>query len=362
MKTVEELAALVHGEVRGDRSLGIRQAQPLHQAGPQDISFVANEKNLSRLRTTGAGAVVIGHDLLDRLDLDFLPPALLLVSDPQAAFLQIAQTLSTRRQSAATGVSHHAYVHPTACIGRNTNVHAGASVGENAVIGDDCDIHPGVVIGAGSTIGNNVVLYPNVVLYDGVVVGNGVIIHASAVIGADGFGYRLVEGRHSKIRHHGTVRIEDDVEIGACTTIDRAMVGATVIGQGTKLDNLVMIAHNCVIGRHNIFVSQVGLAGSVTTGEYVVCAGQVGVADHVRLGDHCVVGAKSGVHKDMPGHQRYLGAPAAPEDETMRGFMATRKLPELRKQVRRLEHEVAELTAKLNSLLSEQPLAARPAA
>ena len=177
------------------------------------------------------------------------------------------------------------------------------------------------------------------------IVGNRVILHAGAVIGADGFGYRTVNGRHERIPHFGTVRIEDDVEVGANTTIDRAMVDETVIGQGTKLDNLVMIGHNCEIGRHNLIVSQVGFAGSVTTGDYVVCAGQVGIADHVHLGSRWVLGAKAGVHKDVPDGERHVGVPAVPEVECMRVVMALQKLPEMRQQFRKLERQVAELAA-----------------
>jgi UDP-3-O-[3-hydroxymyristoyl] glucosamine N-acyltransferase len=170
------------------------------------------------------------------------------------------------------------------------------------------------------------------------------------VIGADGFGYRTIEGRHVRITHFGSVRIEDDVEVGAATTIDRAMVGETIIGAGTKLDNLVMIGHNCEIGRHNLFVSQVGLAGSVTTGDYVVCAGQTGVADHVHLGAGCVLGAKSGVHKDIPAGQRYIGAPATPESEARRIVMTQQKIPEMRKQLRALERQVQELAERVQQL------------
>jgi UDP-3-O-[3-hydroxymyristoyl] glucosamine N-acyltransferase len=191
-------------------------------------------------------------------------------------------------------------------------------------------------------------LHPNVVLYDGVILGHRVTVHSSSVIGADGFGYQLVEGRHQRIPHFGTVRIEDDVEIGACTTIDRAMVGETLIGAGTKLDNLVMIAHNCEIGRHNLFVSQVGLAGSVTTGEYVVCAGKVGILGHVHLGDAAVFGGGAGVHKDMPGGQSYLGIPAEPKVDAIRIMMIQRKLPELRQRIIQLEEQMAIITDRIN--------------
>jgi UDP-3-O-[3-hydroxymyristoyl] glucosamine N-acyltransferase len=223
-------------------------------------------------------------------------------------------------------------------------------VGDRTVIGRDCDIYPGAVIGDGCRLGDLVSIHPNAVLYADVVVGNRVAIHAGAIIGADGFGYRLVEGCHKKLPHFGTVRIEDDVEVGASTTIDRGMIGATVVGEGTKLDNLVMIAHNCELGKHNLFVSQSGLAGSVTTGNHVVCAGQVGVADHVHLGEGCVIGPKSGVHKDIPAGERCIGSPAAPESEARRTLMAQKYVPETRKQVRELTSRIAELEHRLDDL------------
>ncbi len=184
---------------------------------------------------------------------------------------------------------------------------------EDVVIGEHCDIHPGVSIGPGCRIGDHTILYPNVVLYHDVQIGQRVILHAGAVIGTDGFGYQLAEGKHQKLHHYGHVRIEDDAEIGANTTIDRALVGETIIGQGTKIDNLVMIAHNCELGQHNVLASQVGFAGSVTTGDYVVCAGQVGIADHVHLGTGSVLAAQAGVHKSLAGGKVYFGGARQPD-------------------------------------------------
>jgi UDP-3-O-[3-hydroxymyristoyl] glucosamine N-acyltransferase len=263
------------------------------------------------------------------------------------AFIDTLQLTRPQRARAKIGVSPLAVIAASAVIGPDCNIHPGAYIGEDAVIGAGCDIYPGVVISADCRLGDHCTVYPNAVLYPQIVVGNRVIIHASAVLGADGFGYRFQQGRYSKIPQLGNVEIHDDVEIGACTTIDRAMIGSTTIGEGTKLDNLVMIGHNCELGKHNAFASQVGFAGSVTTGDYVVCAGQVGIADHVHIGDKAVLGAKSGVHKDMEGGKTYLGAPATEEQDQFRILMALRKLPELRKQLRDLESQVADLTKRL---------------
>jgi UDP-3-O-[3-hydroxymyristoyl] glucosamine N-acyltransferase len=207
-----------------------------------------------------------------------------------------------------------------------------------------------------------VVLFPGVVLYADVTLGDRVVIHASSVIGADGFGYRFRNGRHEKLTHFGTVRVGNDVEIGACTTVDRAMIGETVIGEGSKLDNLVIIAHNCELGRHNIIVSQVGFAGSVTTGDYVVCAGQAGVADHVRLGQGSTIGAKTGVTSDVPAGETYLGIPGRPANEVKAAVIATRRVPALRKSVKQLEAQVALLTSQLESLVAADDTSSKSAA
>jgi UDP-3-O-[3-hydroxymyristoyl] glucosamine N-acyltransferase len=193
-------------------------------------------------------------------------------------------------------------------------------------------------------------VHPNAVLYRGVQIGNRVIVHATAVIGADGFGYRFSEGRFIHLPHTGTVILEDDVEIGAGATVDRAMIGATVVGTGTKVDNQVMIAHNCRIGRHNAFAAQVGFAGSATTGDYVICGGQVGIADHAHIGTGCAVGAMAGVSGTIPDGERYHGIPARPEKEALKAHLVMGKLPEMRVQLRELEKTVKTLQATVAAL------------
>ena len=255
----------------------------------------------------------------------------------------IAKELHPRRAPRNQGIERSAVVESSATIGDDTVVGHHAVIGHDVTIGIGCRIGHGVVIGDGCAIGDHVVIHSNAVLYSDVVLGNEVIIHANCVLGADGFGYRTVDGRHERLPHFGIVRIEDDVEIGAGTTIDRAKVGETIIGRGTRIDNQVMIGHNCHIGEHNLIVSQAGFAGSVTTGSYVVCAGQVGVADHVHLDDGTMVGAQAGVHRDLKGGQAWIGSPAGPFAETTRQLMALRRLPELRDTVKRLSKDVAQL-------------------
>ena len=197
-------------------------------------------------------------------------------------------------------------------------------------------------------------------LYQDVTLGDRVIIHSGAVIGADGFGYRFTEGRFVKIPQLGSVEIHADAEIGACTTIDRGAIGPTIVGAGTKLDNLVMIAHNCELGRHNVFASQVGLAGSCTTGDYVRLAGQVGIKDHVRLNSGCMVGAKGGVHRDIPEGEIWIGYPATPEAEQKRLVFSLKRVPEMRDRVRVMEKQIALLTKQLEELRLEAKNSASP--
>ncbi len=359
--TVSQLASRLKGEVIGDREHEIADAQGLKKAGPSDVTFVGDEANLRKLNQCHAGVVLINADHLPTAKqlMGLQEVTFVLVDDPQAAFIETMQLFRPQRPRPTFGVSQQAYVDPSAVIGENTNIYPGAYVAADAVIGRDCDIHPGAVIGAGCHVGNQTTVHAHAVLYQDITLGNRVIIHANAVLGADGFGYRFEQGRYTKIPQLGTVRIDDDVEIGACTTVDRGMIGATIIGEGTKLDNLVMIAHNCELGKHNALVSQVGLAGSVTTGDYVRLAGQVGIADHLHLGTSCTVAAKSGVHKDIPEGETQIGAPSGPIEEQFKIMMAMQKAPEMRKQIRSLEKQVADLTKQLSTLREQftEPIA-----
>ncbi len=343
------LAHSVQAEVWGDPERVVQSADSIDTAGPDEIAYIANEANLKKLDETSAGCLVVSQRLATDLEREPAERTYLIVEDAQAAFVQILPELHPPRPRPAIGVSPAARVAATARFGADTNVYPGAYVADDVVVGTNCDIFPGAYIGPGCQIGDHVTIHANAVLYCDVIIGNRVTIDACAVIGADGFGYRLVDGRHEPIPQVGTVRIEDDVEIGAATTVDRAMLGETSVGRGSKVDNLVTIAHNCRVGEHNILISQVGLAGSVTTGDYVVFAGQVGIADHVHIGTGAVFAAKAGVHKDMPGGQTYLGIPALPEAEARRVIAAQLKLPEIRKQVRELRAQAQQQAAQLDA-------------
>ncbi|MDA1230679.1 MAG: UDP-3-O-(3-hydroxymyristoyl)glucosamine N-acyltransferase, partial [Planctomycetota bacterium] len=334
------------GELIGDPTIIIDDIDVIERATAVQLSFVGDQKNLSRVRKSKTRLIIVPESIRSEL-IKYSDRSYILVANAETAFLCIAAILRPHRERSAIGISDKAIVDPTATIGANTNIHPLAAIGRDVVIGHSCEIQSGVVIGDGCHIGNNVTLFANTVLYHDVIIGDYVTIHACCIIGADGFGYRFINGGHQHIPHYGTVRICSDVEIGAGTTIDRAKVGETVIGSGTRIDNQVMIGHNCQIGRHNLLVSQVGLAGSVTTGDYVVVAGQAGIADHVHLGDRAIVGAQAGVHRDMPGGQTYLGNPAGPVAETSRQLMALRRLPEIRETVKKMSKDLEALQARL---------------
>jgi UDP-3-O-[3-hydroxymyristoyl] glucosamine N-acyltransferase len=351
--TVGELAELVGGEVIGDPQIVIHDARAIDKAGAQQISFIEDSKNFDRLQASIAAAVVIPQSTAELIVENEENPSFILVDNAQEKFLQIVEYFRPLLQPGNIEISEQSYVSPSAIVGSQTRIAPFAVVEDTVILGDNCDLHSGAYIGPGCRLGNNVTIHANVVIYPKTVIEDNVIIHASSVIGADGFGYRMANGRHEKLPHYGNVRIERDVEIGACTTIDRSMIDETIIGEGTKIDNLVMVAHNCELGKHNIMVGQVGLAGSVTSGDYVVCAGQAGVADHTHLGDQCVIASRSAVAKDVPAKATYLGTPAVEISEAKKSFMAARRLPEMRKTVRELEKQVAQLTTQIAELLNQ---------
>lgn len=333
--TVGELAEWVQGEVLGDPTQQIRAARPLSDAPKADeITVVLDDRYLAQFHASNAGAAVVDSTV------PLNGKTLIRVKDPLMAFVNIVQRFHVKPTPAMSGVHPSAIIHPSCVLAADVSIGANVVIGEGCTIGARTKLNNGVSIGHHCKLGDDVVLGPNVVLYDGCILGNRVSILANSVIGADGFGYRTIAGKHVKVPQIGHVEIADDVEIGACTTIDRATFGATRIGQGTKIDNLVMIAHNCQLGKHNLIVGQVGLAGSVVTGDYVIMAGQVGVADHCRIGDRSLLGAKAGVHKDVPNDQKMLGAPATPAADQMRIMSSLDKLPEIRKDIREIKKQM----------------------
>jgi UDP-3-O-[3-hydroxymyristoyl] glucosamine N-acyltransferase len=342
--TVEQLARLVRGRLSGDGTVSIRSARPVAEAGPGDITFIENVRYAKLLRGCPASAAIVGpHFDLERQHGDS-ELAVIEVEDPMTAFLAVRTHLAGEQKPRWRGISPQACVASSAQVGSNVAIYPFAYVGEDAVIGDGTTLHPGAVIGAGCKLGRDCTIHANAVLYDDVTLGNGVEVHAGTVLGGDGFGYRQSEGRHIKVPHTGRLEVADNVEIGSNCTIDRATFEATRIGEGTKIDNLVMIGHNNQIGRHNLLCGQVGIAGSCRTGDYVVMAGQAGIKDNTTIGHGVIVGAQAGVHRNVPDGQNVLGSPAIPVREQRRIFQMMARLPEMHGQIKKLAVEVEALT------------------
>jgi UDP-3-O-[3-hydroxymyristoyl] glucosamine N-acyltransferase len=333
--TLVALAERIRGTLVGDGAVAVTGAATLETAGPHDITLVDAPDKLHLLpRSTAAAAVVPrGSGPLDRPTIE--------VDDVHAAFAELILLHRPPRKAARIGTSPLASVDPSARVGDDVDVHPFATIGAEAVIGRGATIHSGARIGAGCRIGEETTIHPNAVLYDDTVVGNRAIVHSNAVLGSNGFGYRIADGGYRLSAQLGWVEVGDDVEIGAGTTIDRGTYGPTLIGRGTKIDNLVQIAHNCRIGGDNMICSQVGVAGSTSTGEWVVMAGQCGVRDHVHIGDRAILGARSGVSNDVPAKTTVLGEPAIELRERKLQLATISKLPEMRKAIKSLDERVA---------------------
>ncbi len=317
--SVGEIVDLVVGQFTGDRNRSINGVASLSQAKGDQLSFLSNRKYAADLAATKAGAVLVPKNLEGNDD------RFIRVDDPYFAFARIMTRWFSNRP-VPKGISPHAVVSSSAKLGQNVVLGHFAIVGDEVVIGNNVTIFQGVSIEAGSVIGDDCIIYPNVTIYDGTRIGRRCIIHSGVVIGSDGYGFALNQGKHHKIPQIGIVRIEDDVEIGAGTTIDRAALGETVIGEGTKIDNLVQIGHNVKVGKHCLLVSQVGIAGSTELGDYVAVAGQSGFSGHLKIGSRVQVAAKSAVLADVPDDTKVMGSPAVPFTEFARRHAALKKL------------------------------------
>jgi len=331
--TVGQLAALVKGRLEGDGSIPINSARPVDEAGPGDITFIESERYARLLKASPASAAIVGPHFKPgtRPEMPMIE-----VDDPITAFLAVRTHLVGVGKPRWVGIHKMAAVPESTVVGEGVAIHAFVAIGEDVEIGEGSTLRPGVVIGDRCKIGKDCVIHPNAVLYADVTLGDRVEIHSGTVLGGDGFKYHMVDGKHIKVPHTGKVEIGDDVEIGSNCTIDRATFEVTRIGEGTKVDNLVMIGHNNQIGKHNLLCGQVGIAGSCKTGDYVVMAGQAGIKDHTEIGAKVMVGAQAGVHRNVPSGQNVLGSPAIPIREQRRIFQMIARLPEMHKQLREL--------------------------
>ena len=345
-KPLTELAHLLGGLLVGDGSVVAQGVSPIHNAEPDDITFLENPNKVALLEKSKACAVIVPRSMESLPESQCPKIPYILVDQVLPSFETVARLFLPKPVILTRTVSPGATVAASAKIGKNVLVGPHCVVGEHVEIGDDCTIYGGVHLFEHCRIGAGTTIYPNAVLYENTVVGKNCIIHSNAVLGAFGFGYDSSKGVHKLSSQMGNVILSDSVEIGACSTIDRGTYGSTQIGEGTKIDNLVMIAHNCKIGKYNLICAHTGIAGSTTTGDYVVMAGRVGVRDHVHIGDRAVLGAMAGIMSDVPDNARWVGIPATPEKEQMKKQVALAKLPDMRKELKQLQQQIAVLEKK----------------
>lgn len=332
--TVKELAALSGGELVGDSAVQITGAASLSEATPGEISFFANRKYIGLLRKTRASAIFVPPDFAEPINATQVR-----VSNPTKAFEQIVLKFAPKPVTFAPGIHPSAVVDPSAQLGDRVSIQPLAVIEAGARIGNDTIIGAGSYIGHETVIGSACLIYPNVTIRERSRIGARVVIHSGAVIGADGFGFEMVDGRQKKIQQLGIVQIDDDVEIGANTTIDRARFGRTWIQQGVKIDNLVQIAHNVVIGKNSVIVAQTGISGSTRVGERVMMGGQVGIVGHLEIGDGTAIGAQSGVSNSVPGGV-WFGSPAVPLAEAKRQIAWIHRLGKLFARVKEIEKKL----------------------
>jgi UDP-3-O-[3-hydroxymyristoyl] glucosamine N-acyltransferase len=334
---LSNLAELVRGSVTGDDEVLITGAAPIGDVLPGQITFVDDPKKLKQLIDTNAVAVVVpSHATCERLPV-------IEVEDVHVAFTRIVEHFRPTCQELQAEINPSAVISPTARLGDHVDVHPGVTIGEDVLIGDNCRVLSGAHLLSGCCLGEGVTIGPNAVLYENTRVGARSMIHAGTVIGAPGFGYRQVDGRHVPTAQLGHVTIGEDVEIGANVTVDRGTYGTTRIGDGTKIDNLVQIAHNCKIGRHNLICSQVGIAGSTTTGDYVVVGGQAGIRDHVHVGTGAILSAMAGISNNVPAGAEMMGIPATTARAQRQKQAALAKLPAMRKEFKAICRNLARL-------------------
>lgn len=322
--SLQELAETIDAQVDGDASLTVNSVNTLEDARPGQLSFLSNPKYEKQLATTKASAVIVGQSVKVE------GVTLLRAKDPYLAHQKAVVALHGFRRHPHSGVHPQAYVDPTAEIEANVVIYPGAYVGPGVKIGRDC------------------IIYPNVVIYDRCVIGERVILHAGAVIGADGYGYATSAGVHHKIPQIGNVVLEDDVEVGANSTIDRAALGSTTVGRGTKIDNQVALGHNVKTGPGCLIVAQAGVAGSTTLGHHVVLGGQVGVAGHLDIGDQVMAAAQCGIIGSIEKGEVLLGSPSMPISHARRVYAIFRELPELASRIRKLEKELEKQRKTMN--------------
>lgn len=340
-KTLREIARLIDGEVVGDADVVITGISGIKEAEEGDLTFLANPRYAPLMDETRAAAIVTSREITTA------PKPIIRIENPSLAFAKIISILMPSDQQHPSGIHPAAVMGKDVRLGRDVAIQAYAVIDDGVTIGDRTIIYAGTYVGHHAKIGCDCLIYPNVAIRERVQIGDRVIIHPGTVVGSDGFGYVTVDGEHHKIPQIGTVVVEDDVEIGANVTIDRARFGKTVIGHGTKIDNLVQIAHNVTIGRNSIIIAQAGISGSTVIGNNVTIAGQAGLVGHITVGDNAVLAAQAGVTKSVPPNTCVSGYPAKPHEEAKRLNALVSRLPHIVEELKRLEEKVNQLERKL---------------
>ncbi len=335
-KRLREIAEHVGGTLMGDADVVISDVRGIDEADEGDLTFIANPKYKDRLEKTRASAILVSPGVTS-------PGKNLIVTDDPYSALAMSLTLLYPDEVTPAGISDEAFIQPDAEIGEGVTLYPVVYIGRRARIGRGVILYPGVFVGDDAAVGADSILHPNVVVYRGCSIGKRVILHAGVVVGADGFGFANPGADNRKVPQVGIVQIDDDVEVGANTTIDRGTLGKTWIQKGVKIDNLVQIAHNVVIGEKSIIVAQVGISGSTKLGKSVILAGQVGVAGHITIGDNVMVGGQSGVHENVPPDQIVSGTPHMPHFAWLRAQACRPHLPGMRKTVNSLLKRIEKL-------------------
>ena len=342
--SAKQIATFIHGEIVGDENATVHTFAKIEEGIPGAISFLSNPKYTPYIYETKASIVLVNKDFVPEHEIK----ATLIKVDNAYDSLARLLTLYEQSKPRKTGIDPLAFIAPTAQIGKDVWIAPFAYVGENAVVGDRTVLHPHVTIGDGAQVGDDCTLYANATVYHECRVGNRCTLHAGSVVGADGFGFAPTPQGYEKIPQIGIAILEDDVEIGANTCIDRATMGATIVHKGAKLDNLVQVAHNDEIGSHTVMAAQVGIAGSTKVGEWCMFGGQVGIAGHIHIGDRVVLGAQSGVPSSIKSDQRLIGAPPMEEKPFFKSHAIFRKLPDMYFELNALRKELTELKKQLN--------------
>ncbi|MCX5669584.1 MAG: UDP-3-O-(3-hydroxymyristoyl)glucosamine N-acyltransferase [Candidatus Omnitrophica bacterium] len=340
-KTLNEIAKLIDGEVIGNGDILINGASGIREAAEGEITFLANSKYSSLMDKTRAAAIITSSDA------QATTKPIIITQNPSLAFVKIISMFTPDDAGHPCGIDYTAVMGKNVSLGKDVTIGAYSVIGDNVTLGDNVIIYAGCYIGHHTKIGAQTLIYPHVSIRERISIGRGVIIHSGAVIGSDGFGFATIKGAHHKIPQVGTVQINDDVEIGANVTIDRARFDKTIIGRGTKIDNLVQIGHNVVIGENSLIVAQVGIAGSAIIGNNVTLGGQAGLVGHITIGDNAIVTGQSGVAKSVPADMMVSGYPARPFMTTQRVNASLQNLPKLFNLVKELKKKIEELEARL---------------